>query len=317
MVIAYQYVCFNRQLPFGGIFILFIAAILFFNAFIQYSTYWRLIIPGVMVFLVGSVALLLYYHCVGQYKYPDNALLIPYRNHQPRIQSEDAFFEIELPSDYVPEHELLNKYGRTNPDDEVRILFIGSSQTWGAGASTEENTWVSRFERDWIDTCIGKCLVMNASVSGQESGSLLKFHKYITRFLRPDICLINLSFNDRDNDTSVFRRNLEYFLSINEEDGVKTIMIPEISNPDTKNTRSEIKVALNRKVVHGVGDRYGVPIIGMQDTIWTMRDQGFLFWDDVHLTDFGQEVYAAVLLEKVREYFPTCLPYQAPQHNGQ
>jgi phospholipase/lecithinase/hemolysin len=42
-----------------------------------------------------------------------------------------------------------------------------------------------------------------------------------------------------------------------------------------------------------------VPVIKMQPFIEEHFDDGFLFWDVVHLTDFGQKLFAEELLRQI------------------
>ena len=75
----------------------------------------------------------------------------------------------------------------------TKILFIGSSQTWGAGASTTENTFVHRFENlvnahDTTEsvTCI------NTGISGLTSTELFKFYQEKWISAAPKVVIINL-----------------------------------------------------------------------------------------------------------------------------
>lgn len=46
-----------------------------------------------------------------------------------------------------------------------------------------------------------------------------------------------------------------------------------------------------------IGSQYGVPVIDMQGPLARRADDGFLWWDQVHMTSFGQRLFAEHLVE--------------------
>ena len=52
---------------------------------------------------------------------------------------------IKVVTNKKKEKDVTKVYKKKKAKNEFRILFIGSSQTWGAGASSEENTFVKQF----------------------------------------------------------------------------------------------------------------------------------------------------------------------------
>ena len=69
-----------------------------------------------------------------------------------------------------------NDYGNKK-DNISRILFIGTSQTWGAGASSENKTFVRLFENLLNkNSQITNYEVINGGISGLNSKALLELY---------------------------------------------------------------------------------------------------------------------------------------------
>ncbi len=48
-----------------------------------------------------------------------------------------------------------------------------------------------------------------------------------------------------------------------------------------------------------VGEENNVTVVDMHAYLLEHYDEGFLWWDNVHLTDFGQELFAQKLYEEL------------------
>ncbi len=109
---------------------------------------------------------------------------------------------------------------------DYRILFIGSSQTVGAGAEKLEDTFfvhVHKYLSLKIDV-----ESINASVSGKSSGFLLNEYRNKYVQLKPDVVIINLSNNDLS--TLQFVDNMNEFLNLNQSAGIQTLFLEEANS---------------------------------------------------------------------------------------
>ena len=96
--------------------------------------------------------------------------------------------------------DLLRKqYNFSAQNDIDRILFIGSSQTWGAGVLKEEDNFVSHLEKHFNKRKFGNRAVscINAGISGLDAPALFDLYEKEWINLAPEWVVINLSFNDR------------------------------------------------------------------------------------------------------------------------
>jgi len=187
---------------------------------------------------------------------------------------------------------IIDKYMNENVKNVFRILFIGSSQTWGAGTSEESKTFVSAIEEKLNglpDNHIQyECI--NTGISGLDSSQLLDL--YIKEWIKlaPKIAVINLSINDKDIDT--FSANLDKFIQFNNSRGIKTILVLEANSIEHVPGSTA-----NHEVMRKVGEKNGVRIVDMHKYLKENYDQGILWWDVMHLTDFGQELIAGHLFQ--------------------
>jgi hypothetical protein len=89
--------------------------------------------------------------------------------------------------------------GGKSDKSTYRVLFIGSSQTVGAGAKDLEDTFFVRVHHYLSQAISPKFHLesVNFSVSGYRAEKLLRDFKSRYRDFPPDLVVINLSFNDR------------------------------------------------------------------------------------------------------------------------
>ena len=170
-----------------------------------------------------------------------------------------------------------------------KILFIGTSQTWGAGASIDKYTFVNKFENllnanstSDTFTCI------NTGISGLTSSHLFKFYEKLWVNLEPAVVIINLSNNDSGE---ILQENIKKFIELNEKKNIKTYLILEPNDKDRHG------LLINHEVMRKIAQENNIMIIDMHNELLKHYDDGFLFWDSVHLTDFGQELYSEILFK--------------------
>ena len=173
----------------------------------------------------------------------------------------------------------------------ARVMVVGTSQTWGAGASNAELDLVRRLEHKLTERRAADPgpICLSAAVSGYRSEHLLELYADDWIRHRPRLTLINLGNND--GDPALLAANLEQFVSLNREHGIDTVLVLEPNHEDGE------RLAANHAATIDVGQRLGVPVLDLHGYLLERRDQGMLWWDHVHLTDYGQEL-AATFLER-------------------
>ncbi len=198
-----------------------------------------------------------------------------------------------------------------------RIVFIGSSQTWGAGATEEDKTIVSTVCRllnsdpslvslrtvdssmPTVETSMVKrkenieCI--NTAISGVDSTELLKRYKLaLADHLDPDMLVINLSNNDR-NQPDEFALNLQKFKEASHAN-TKIVFVQEANSAE-----SSKDVIKNHSIMKNIGDSLNISVIDLHNFLLTQNAKGILWWDFVHLTDFGHEVAGKYLTTKIKD----------------
>ena len=94
---------------------------------------------------------------------------------------------------------------------------------------------------------------------------------------------------------------LRGFLEFNRQRGVDTILLQEANALQVGPTRLE---ALRRKhrILRRLGKEYGVPVLPLHRFLNgpDVYDSGLLWWDNVHLSSWGQALAAGWLLPRLR-----------------
>lgn len=170
-----------------------------------------------------------------------------------------------------------------------RILFSGSSQTIGAGASILENSFFALVH----ERLAGKLKIplesLNIAVSADNSENQAQTYTEKYGKFQPNMMVLNWSFNDTPES---LRNGLLKFIRSNQENGIRTVLVAEASSSEHSSS-----VEANREIVRELAKRFQLPLIEPSPTLNQKRD--FIFWDEVHLTDFGQDLMAEILSEQL------------------
>jgi lysophospholipase L1-like esterase len=144
---------------------------------------------------------------------------------------------------------------------------------------------------------------INASVSGLNSTELLQTYETTWRkYLDPDMIVINLSNNDKDQK-KIFENNLREFAKIYSKSNVQIVFILEANSSEYSHDVDGARGAM-KEVAHSMN----IPIIDLHTFLLSQNNQGIEWWDSVHPTEFGHSIagrYVAdcllnILLEKGR-----------------
>ncbi|CAN5156681.1 hypothetical protein BH09GEM1_BH09GEM1_41460 [soil metagenome] len=189
--------------------------------------------------------------------------------------------------------EVRERIASASNGESFRILLVGSSQTWGAGASRMDDIWVRRLERMLNSRATGERVVcLNAGVSGLTSPQVLQFQRRVLAAVpRPNAAIVNLASNDID--TTAYRTNLDSIVTTFAAIHVPVILLMEPNSPERRPADSKHgDIRKKHRIIAEIGRRRGVPVIDMQAALAARNQTGFLWWDFVHLTSYGQQVFA-------------------------
>ena len=179
-------------------------------------------------------------------------------------------------------------------DASFRILLIGSSQTWGAGARRRDENWASVLERE-LETRGPDVAVVDAGISGLRAAQLLELFRRDWQRMEPDLVVVDLGHNDAANRE--FSGALEGFAGECRQRGTQLVLVLE-PNSSEVGTQIEERHALMRRVA---GEQR-IPVVDMHAYLAERRESGHLWWDRVHLTSYGQRLFGKQLARELEPY---------------
>jgi len=229
------------------------------------------------------------------------------------IQKSDSLNEInfgEIKNDFIRDLYDSAKLSIENnrkqysivPDPDIcRIVFVGTSQTWGSGAKDYGETFVNRIQDNLNKKSVQniKFECINASIQGMVSYQLFNIYRDYYLPYSPDITIINLSNNDASDlgSPQVFNESLENFIKLNNENKIKTLFIIE---PNSIENLTD-NILKYHSIMKEAGKKYNIPAIDLYGFMTVNYDAGFLWWDSVHMSSAGHYLTAEFLTDKIKD----------------
>lgn len=181
-------------------------------------------------------------------------------------------------------------------DSPLRILLIGTSQTFGSGALHLEDCLGHQLQRK-----LGEATVLNTAQSGANLATILVTHqKYLDQY-RPHLVVANLANNDGGEELwPQFQENLLKLLLWNRAAGARTVLCLEPNAPDAEGLAN---ILSTHQEMRKWGAEHKVTVLDLQSELNSKEnlDSGLLWWDNVHLTSYGQELAAKFLAARLKE----------------
>jgi len=156
------------------------------------------------------------------------------------------------------------------------------------GAQDIEDTWVRRVERRLNAADHGgltwECV--NAGVASARSYHLTRAVEGTWLRLRPRALVINLASNDQRVD--VLMQRVERMITRSRAAGAVPLVLLEPNSPEFYRGSIEQRHAASKRLCA----RLNAPLVDLQNHLDERYDAGFIWWDHVHLTSFGQRLMA-------------------------
>ncbi|MHC4955723.1 MAG: SGNH/GDSL hydrolase family protein [Planctomycetota bacterium] len=186
--------------------------------------------------------------------------------------------------------EIRRQHAEQPAPDVTRILFIGSSQTWGEGARHRSEAFIPILRRR-----LGpgfECI--NAGLRALRATRLAQLYEDDWSRLSPHLVIVNLSNNDHDPDA--LGAALERMIRTSRRIGAKVLFVKE---PNSAEHQSK---ALRKKhdVMASVAQRHGVRVLDLNAYMGQQFGRGLLWWDQVHPTSFGHRLMAERILPEIK-----------------
>ncbi|MDH3744125.1 MAG: SGNH/GDSL hydrolase family protein, partial [Acidobacteriota bacterium] len=191
-----------------------------------------------------------------------------------------------------------NEYSPEPVDGVRRLLFVGASQTWGSGAAKEKETFVRRTERLLNKRATaGRFECINMAVSANKIADMERDLLARGLSLEPDIVVVNASNNDIGRHTKNFEKHLDQLVAETLRVGSRVVLIMEPNSLE----RGPSSLRKFHAIMGKVAERHGVAVIDMHTYLADRYDDGFLWWDWVHMTSYGQRLFAERLVEELED----------------
>ena len=196
-------------------------------------------------------------------------------------------------SSYVNAVPLLREtWANSDPKGAERIILVGTSQAWGSGASRWEGDLAHRLAANLGETLGPRRFeVINGGISGRRSDFIFPYYENEWIEWGADTTVINLGNND--TDPQVFEETLEKFVRLNRDRDIQTVLVLEANQPEVRSDQ----LSQNHAILRAVADRHDLPVVDLHGALLEAAGDGFLWWDSVHLTDYGQRRAADVLAD--------------------
>ena len=177
---------------------------------------------------------------------------------------------------------------------EYRVLLLGTSQTFGSGATHVEESWAHLIANRIEDVTGVRGAVLNTGIPGAELRELLPTYEQQWSRWNAQLVIVDLGTNDRSN--SDFSAELEELIRFNRSHGTRTLFVLEPNSPEGDPPGHEEKIGEMRRIA----EREDVPVVDMNAFFKRPEivDSGFAWLDFVHLTSYGNELFAEELLRQ-------------------
>lgn len=173
------------------------------------------------------------------------------------------------------------------PPGVRRVVFLGSSQTWGSGAVSTDDTWVARLEARWNEGLPEGMRVecINTGIPAYTAKEIRPLWEEDWSRWQPELVVVDLANNDRD--PVELGAELDALVAFNRERGIRTVLILEPNTEESRSAKSLAGLHERHAAMRAVGERQGIPVLDLHGAMKPLRAEGFVWWDRVHLTSFG------------------------------
>jgi len=192
---------------------------------------------------------------------------------------------------------------------EYRVLLMGSSQTFGAGARNFEETVFGNLQKILDEKApVGKTYRL---LNGAVSGSYAKFQRERLQTwleFKPAVVVINLCLNDSKSSLgkmypdpevlSDYRADIEGMIDLAEAAGAAVILVGEPGDPEF-NYEADGEFGnsstATRAIIKELATERNLPYVEAQDHFLEQVNNGHFWWDQAHLSSHGQAMLSDLI----------------------
>lgn len=168
------------------------------------------------------------------------------------------------------------------------LVFLGTSQLWGAGASQAERTGAAVLIR-LLSEKYGPVDGLNLSICGGDIEGQLRRLEEILQIRQPVAVLANLGYNDLRFKSPVFSGKFKQLIALSRSHGIPLMVAVEPSF----SIQTELSPRIGNVIVD-LSQTLNVPFRDLRPIFSELskKDVGFIWWDMVHFADLGHHIWA-------------------------
>lgn len=176
------------------------------------------------------------------------------------------------------------------PSKKLRLLYLGTSQTAGAGADLLQNTFFVRTHQILQKQFDGRVESLNLAESASKLGEQEAVFDQVYELYKPDLVILNFSVND---DELSLRAGWPGFLQKLKAKGIRVVVVKEATRVD-RGALEESPMNRKYQLTEMAATQAGVFFFPLHDYMNSPEviSKGMLWIDFVHLSSLGQK-YAA------------------------
>ena len=152
---------------------------------------------------------------------------------------------------------------------------------------------------------------LNLSVNGASPTEQIERYRGYIPFISPDLVILNFSNNGSSDD--LLEESLREFVELNQTYGAKTVLLKEANSEE----RDSEWILRRHERVSKVGLETNSPVLDLHGFMNNKEiyDSGFLWWDWVHMSTFGQKVAAQWLVFQLAPYIKNTFLRKQPAND--
>jgi hypothetical protein len=183
---------------------------------------------------------------------------------------------------------------------EVRVVLLGGSQAWGAGARGSAGTFAALLEEELRADGL-PVNVLNAGVNASGIVRARDLYRGPVRRLAPDLVVADVGLNDsawlagrrgeRGEEAEALARAFRSLARLCRKDGVRLLLVLEpISGESPLRPDGTLYGSLE-----AIAREEGVPVLDPSPTLRRLERDHQVWWDAAHLTPFGHRTMAGIM----------------------
>ncbi len=174
-----------------------------------------------------------------------------------------------------------------------KVFFLGGSQAWGAGATKHQNVFsniiLKNLKKDY------ELKGVNLGISGWSTNEILNRLESDWIFRNPKILILSTMAND--HDINRFKENLIKIIKLIKIHKVKLILIQEPAYPFLQTS----EIYQKHKIMEDISSQYRIRLLKPQAFLENSLNSGEIWWDWIHLTDYGHKLLANYLYPQIKK----------------